>query len=227
MANIAGKAYGINVITPLRHSWLNRLIFALMRARPLAMQPLRQLRFIHFARWLILPRHLWPGLAGPHQWPAHDYLLFISNFNGSWDQYIDAFSDGFPAGLDWTWYGAIGYPGSVPITPFKTYIAHNQIDCGYYYNSTPGSAQRDIRSALRVWAAIDRLALAYDQLGPDEDQAFARLYARVTGAIANNLPASGPAPLASIDSDAANRHRRALRLDSSAAGGISQPPSGA
>ena len=226
MSNIAGKAYGINVITPLRHSWLNRLIFALMRARPLAMQPLRQLRFIHFARWLILPRHLWPGLAGPHQWPAHDYLLFISNFNGSWDQYIDAFSDGFPAGLDWTWYGAIGYPGSVPITPFKTYIAHNQIDCGYYYNATPGSAQRDIRSALRVWAAIDRLALAHDQLGPDEDQAFARLYARVTGAIANNLPASGPAPIATIDSDAANRHRRALRLDSAAAGGISQPPSG-
>ena len=226
MSNIAGKAYGINVITPLRHSWLNRLIFALMRARPLAMQPLRQLRFIHFARWLILPRHLWPGLAGPHQWPAHDYLLFISNFNGSWDQYIDAFSDGFPAGLDWTWYGAIGYPGSVPITPFKTYIAHNQIDCGYYYNATPGSAQRDIRSALRVWAAIDRLALAHDQLGPDEDQAFARLYARVTGAIANNLPASGPAPIATIDSDAANRHRRGLRLDSAAAGGISQPPSG-
>jgi len=115
----------------------------------------------------------------------------------------------------------------VPITPFKTYIAHNQIDCGYYYNATPGSAQRDIRSALRVWAAIDRLALAHDQLGPDGDQAFARLYARVTGAIANNLPASGPAPIASTDSDVANRHRRGLRLDLAAVDTTSRLHSGA
>ncbi|MFZ0409405.1 MAG: hypothetical protein WAM11_15045 [Cyanobium sp.] len=226
MSNIAGKAYAINVITPLRYGWLNRLIFALMRARPMAMQPLRQLRFIHFARWIILPRHRWPGMAGSDQWPAHDYLLFISNFNGTWDQYIDAFSDGFPVGLDWTWYGAIGYPGSVPITPFKTYIAHNQVDCGYYYNATPGSAQRDIRSALRVWAAIDRLALDHAQLGPADDQAFSLVYARVTGAIANNLPASGPAPIASTDSDAANRHRRSLLLDAAVAAGSPQPLAG-
>ena len=65
MANLARKAYAINVITPLRRSGLNRFIFALMRARPLPMQSLRQLRFIHFARWLILPRDRWPGMAGP------------------------------------------------------------------------------------------------------------------------------------------------------------------
>ncbi len=72
MANLARKAYGINVITPLRRSWLNRFIFALMRAWPLTMQSLRQLRFLHFARWLILPRDRWPGMAGPQQWPRHD-----------------------------------------------------------------------------------------------------------------------------------------------------------
>ena len=42
--------------------------------------------------------------------------------------------------------------------PFKNYIRANQIDTDYYYNSVPGAAQRDIKSALRVRRAI--LALA-------------------------------------------------------------------
>ena len=85
-------------------------------------------------------------------------MLFCSNFNGTWDQYIDAFSDGIPSGLDLFWYSSTHYPHSVPITAFKDYIRANQIDTDYYYNSVPGAAQRDVKAALRVRRAI--LALA-------------------------------------------------------------------
>ncbi len=81
----------------------------------------------------------------------NDYMLFCSNFNGTWDQYIDAFADGIPGGLDIFWYSSTKYPNSIPITPFKNYIRANQVDTNYYYNATPGSAQRDIKLGARLW----------------------------------------------------------------------------
>jgi len=208
MSNVAGKAYGMTLITPMRpaRTWINRFIFAVGRLEPAFLRGLLNLSIIHFARWVIIPRDRWPELDVENG-PANDAVMFISNFNGTWDQYIDSFSDGIPNGLDLFWYSSIAYPGSSPITPFKNYIRHNQIDTDYYYNSTPGSAQRDIKSALRIWAGIDVLAQALPTADPE---AFALLYARVTQALQNNLAASGPAPIASTDTQKADANRRQL-----------------
>ncbi len=210
MSNVAGKAYGMNVLTPMHPSrtWINRLLFMLGRINPAFMSGLLQLSIIHFARWFIIRRDQWPGLQA-NQRPAYDYMFFVSNFNGTWDQYIDSFSDGIPNGLDLFWYSSIRYPGSIPITPFKTYIRLNQIDCSYYYNATPGSGQRDIKSALRVWAAIDTLHQMTAASSPEQ---FARAYASITQKIQHNLPAAGPAPIASTDTQNADRNRRLLRM---------------
>jgi hypothetical protein len=208
MSNVAGKAYGMNVITPMRprRTWVNRLIFAVGRLNPGFLTGLLNLSIIHFARWVIIPRDRWPGIGAEHE-PANDSMLFVSNFNGTWDQYIDSFSDGIPNGLDLFWYSSTSYPGSIPITAFKNYIRHNQIDTDYYYNSTPGSAQRDIKSALRIWAGIDVLVKALPDLDPE---AFAVLYARITQALQNNLAAAGPAPIASTDTQIADANRPRL-----------------
>lgn len=208
MSNVAGKAYGMNVLTPMRPSrtWINRLLFMAARVNPTSMRGLMNLSFIHFARWFIIKRRDWPAMRRGQR-PRHDYMFFASNFNGSWDQYIDGFSDGIPNGLDLFWYSSIGYPGSIPISPFKRYIRLNQIDCDYYYNATPGSAQREIKSALRVWAAIDELA---HRAASASAESFAEAYARITRRIQHDLAAAGPAPIASTDTQSADRHRREL-----------------
>lgn len=212
MSNVAQKAYGMNVLTPMRprHTWINRLLFMLGRSAPSLMSGLLNLSIIHFARWFIIKRDRWPGVRAKDR-PDLDYMFFVSNFNGTWDQYIDSFSDGIPNGLDLFWYSSIGYPGSIPITGFKNYIRLTQVDCDYYYNATPGSAQRDIKSALRVWAGIDLLAQQAGSLSP---AAFAALYGRVTQKLQHNLPAAGPAPIASTDTLKAdiNRDRLAPQL---------------
>ena len=118
-----------------------------------------------------------------------------------------AFSAGIPNGLDLFWYSSTSYPGPIPSTAFKNHIKHNQTDTDYYYNFTPCSAQRDIKSALRIWAGIDVLATSLPTLDPG---AFAALYARVTQALQNNLAAAGPAPIASTDTQVANPNRRRL-----------------
>jgi hypothetical protein len=211
MSNVAGKAYGMNVITPMRpwKTWINRLLFCISRVNPAQLSGLLGLSIIHFARWVIIRRDQWPDLGQGRPQLANDHMLFVSNFNGTWDQYIDAFSDGIPSGLDLFWYSSTKYPGSIPITPFKAYIRANQIDCDYYYNATPGSAQRDIKAALRVWIELDTLAEAHRRMDPE---AFARAYREALVRIQNDLPSAGHAPVASNDTHNADMNRRGLVL---------------
>src|SRR3954464_14276658 len=160
----------MNVITPMR-PWkteLNRLIFMVARVIPTTLRGLLGLSLIHFARWVIIKRKDWPDLGQGKQKLQNDYMLFCSNFNGTWDQYIDAFADGIPNGLDLFWYSSTKFPHSIPITPFKSYIRGNQIDTNYYYNATPGSAQRDIKAALAVREALLDLAGKHARLSPDD-----------------------------------------------------------
>jgi hypothetical protein len=206
MSNIAGKAYGMNVITPMRptRTWINRLLFMVARCFPHTLEGLLGLSIIHFARWVIIKRHQWP--AGDHSKARikHDYMLFCSNFNGTWDQYIDAFADGIPNGLDLFWYCSQKYPQSIPITPFKNYIGKNQVHTSYYYNATPGSAQRDIKAAMRLYAALKELADKYPKLTPAD---FAVEYRKTLVKVQNSLGSPGFAPVASLDTANADKNR--------------------
>ena len=207
MSNVSGKAYAMTVLTPMppRRTWMNVLLFSIGRLLPSTLNGLKGLSLIHFARWVVIPRKQWPSHAGAP--PANDYMLFCSNFNGTWDQYIDAFADGIPNGLDLFWYSSDKYPHSIPITPFKDYIRANQIDNDYYYNATPGAAQRDIKAALRVRQAL--LDLAPAAQGGDAE-AFAAAYRATLRRVQNDLGAQGYAPVASGDTERADRNRLAL-----------------
>src|SRR3954463_5480959 len=120
MSNVAGKAYGMTLLTPMRprKTWINRFLFMGGRAMPETLAGLLGLSIIHFARWVIIRRDQWPDLGQGRQTLVNDYMLFISNFNGTWDQYIDAFSDGIPNGLNMFWYSSTKFPQSIPMTPF-------------------------------------------------------------------------------------------------------------
>jgi hypothetical protein len=196
MSNLAGKAYAMNVLTPMlpRRTWINRLIFMVARVTPETLAGLIGLSLIHFARWVIVKRDQWPDLGQGRERLNNDYMLFCSNFNGTWDQYIDAFSDGIPSGLDLFWYSSTKYPHSIPITDFKSYIVHNQIDTQYYYNATPGSAQRDIKGALRVLRALRTLAAQHGTMSPEQ---FAVAYRKALLQLQNSLSTPGLAPVAS------------------------------
>jgi hypothetical protein len=208
VSNVAGKAYALNVVTPMRPylTWINRAVFMASRAIPSSLAGLLGLSIIHFARWVIIKRDQWPDLGQGKQKLKNDYMLFCSNFNGTWDQYIDAFSDGIPSGLDLLWCSSTKYPHSIPISPFKDYIRANQIDTDYYYNSVPGAAQRDIKSALFVGRAIVALAAQRTSLPPAD---FRKLYVATLVAVQNDLGYQGYAPVASRDTENADHNREA------------------
>lgn len=207
MSNIAGKAYAMNVLTPShpRITWINRLLFMAARGMPDRLAGLLGLSLIHFARWVIIKPEDWPDLGQGRQVLKNDYMLFCSNFNGTWDQYIDAFSDGIPNGLNLFWFSATKYPLSIPITPFKNYITHNQVDTDYYYNATPGAAQRDIKTSLKVYDALLDLEQAHKTQSPEE---FAETYRAAFAKVQGGLGDMGFGPVASLSTERADINRR-------------------
>lgn len=208
MSNLSGKAYAMNVVTPMPrwHWWLKSLIFITVRAIPSLMNGLRGLSFIHFARWVVVRADQWPDFGQPRpRRMQFNYTLFCSNFNGTWDQYIDAFSDGIPVMLDLAWFGDVGYPHSIPLEDFRRYIHHNQIATEYYYNATPGASQREIKAALRVRRELRALEAIWPTTPPEE---FAKAYVAALIRVQNDLGPQGRAPVASLDTATAAAARQ-------------------
>jgi hypothetical protein len=164
MTNINGKTYAMNAVTPMP-PWMTpilRLVFFVARM------------FQQHAERL-----------------HYDYLLFFSNFNGTWNQYIDAFSAVLSSGLDAIWLWSKKFPGAVPVTPFKQYITRVQVDTDYYYTAYPHATTNDVKAAHRVQAAFDAFAVSSASLPPEH---FARAYRKFLVQVQGDLGTTGPAP---------------------------------
>ena len=122
-------------------------------------------------------------------------MLFFSNFNGSWDQYVDSFTFAIPSGLDMFWKWNIRYPHTVALTPFHNYIKYNQIETLHYYNAYPLAASNDVKSAKTVKDAL----IAFDQQtqdGTDED--FHKRYRTLLRGLQHDLGDMYPTPIVSM-----------------------------
>jgi len=196
MTNINGKAYAMNAITPMK-PWktpILRLIFFILDVWKAKQQDLKNLSFIHFARWVIVTRRGFPRLSleQPAEELKYDYLIFFSNFNGTWNQYIDAFSAVLFQGLNLIWRWSEKFPGSRPVTGFKRYINLVQIDTDYYYDVYPHAATNDVKAALRVNDALAKFSQTSQSLSPDE---FQQAWLKFQIAVAPDLGSTGIAPV--------------------------------
>jgi hypothetical protein len=196
MPNIHGKAYAMNTISPMKpwKTYILRFFFFFWRHyKPLG-DGLVELSFIHFARWVIVPRYAFPRLSEqqPKNDLQYDYLLFFSNFNGTWNQYIDAFSAVLFEGLNLIWRWSEKFPGSRPVTPFKNFIVRGQVETDYYYTAYPHAATNDVKAAHRVQAAFDAFERQSSGMTPAK---FAEAYQQFLVSVQRDLGATGEAPV--------------------------------
>lgn len=210
MSNIAGKAYAMSLLTPIkpRMVWVNKFIFWLVGTRVFSpkLLGLLTLSMIHYARWAIIRGREFPRLSEdqPREELNYAYMLFCSNFNGSWAQYVDSFSVAIPSGLDLLWYRNVGWPKSVPETPFHTYVVHNQVWTNYYYNAYPMATANDVKSAKRVKQAL----LEFGEAAQDESpEAFAARYGKLLKGLQGDLCRMEPTPIVSLAAEAVLRRR--------------------
>jgi hypothetical protein len=183
VANVEGKATAITVVTPLRPvgSVVLAVVFWAGRHLTFTLAKLQALSFIHYARWAVIRR--FPDGAGGERL-GHSYLLFESNFNGTWDQYIDAFSEVVPARMKAIWGTSYGFPGPRPVEPFKAYIRRNEFVADHYWSAYPGATTSEIVAAGRVGPAVRALRARADELEPD---AFAAAYTRLLTEVQDDL----------------------------------------
>jgi hypothetical protein len=189
----------MNVITPLRWytAWISRLIFWYAGKNPSSTLGLLTLSLIHYARWVVIKPSQFPRLS-PEQPPEdlkYNYMMFFSNFNGSWDQYVDSFSSAIPTGLNLFWVLNIKYPRSVPMLPFHRYITSNQIWTDHYYNAYPMASANDIKSAKRVRDGLRGFIAGTEKATADEFQAK---YNALLISLQHDLSQMGPNPIVSL-----------------------------
>ena len=142
----AGRARALTVISPLPRAWSPLLKLALWwKSRQGPDPDLQRLSLIHVAHWVVLDR-----FPGEPKRRKYAYLLFVSNFNGSWREYIDAFATAIPLRMAVLWGTSYGFPGAQPPAPFVNYIERNQLTPNHFYAAYPQASATEVASALRV-----------------------------------------------------------------------------
>jgi hypothetical protein len=116
------------------------------------------IKSIHFARWVVI--------AGGER------LLFLSNYDGSWENYLDDFIDQASSGLTAIWSNTVGFPrtsylvegGARDELLFKTLVRRSQTPSLAWYSAYPdlSTANIEANAAIRegLFAPLDAAAEA-------------------------------------------------------------------
>ena len=90
----------------------------------------------------------------PEQRLRHPHLFFESNFNGGWEEYIDAFSHILTRGMTLFWGSSHGFPTPLPTGRFKNYIKRHEIVASHFYSAYPDATTTIVLSALELDAKL-------------------------------------------------------------------------
>jgi hypothetical protein len=166
--NVDGQAIAITVFSTIK--WWGRfflpVLFLVTRTFPRLTGTLRQLSFIHFARWTIVKT---PAYNGPPQREGglrYRHMYFESNFNGGWEEYIDAFSHILTSGMTAFWGSSYGFPKPLPTAPFKAYIQVNETEADHFYSAYPDATSTMIQRALELDSKLAPLRADAERMDP-------------------------------------------------------------
>jgi hypothetical protein len=113
---------------------------------------------IHALRWVIIPS----GILG-----SSPYLLFESNYNGSWDSYVDDFVQYAYRRMNLIWGKCIDYRsrGAKDAEWFKQHVRNYLFPAQAYYSAYPDLTVRNILTCLRL---AEILKIEEDQVEPEQ-----------------------------------------------------------
>jgi hypothetical protein len=184
--NVNGQAIAITAFNTVKwwgRPWLP-LVFLYATHFPRASGTLGKLSFIHFARWTLVKRLPPGGPDAGSERLRYPHLYFESNFNGGWEEYIDAFSHILTRGMRVFWGSAYGFPKPLPTAPFKAYIKRNEIEASHFYAAYPEATTTMVNSALAIEEKVTEFRASAAKLGPDE---FAAAWRRLLADVQEDL----------------------------------------
>ncbi|MDQ8043634.1 MAG: hypothetical protein AAGC46_01275 [Solirubrobacteraceae bacterium] len=181
--NVDGQAIAITVFSTVKRwgrAWLP-VLFLEPKLLPQTLGTLEKLSFIHFARWSMVTELAWNGAPQPKTRLRRPHLYFESNFNGGWEEYIDAFSYVLREGMAAFWGSSYGFPGAVPPGPFKDYIktSDRRLEASHFYSAYADSTVTIVKQALELDGLVADLRERAAELSPEQFKAeFSALLAK-------------------------------------------------
>lgn len=148
MANTNGQAYAFMAATPIIPGLEAVLLDRLAAFRPGEDSPLARMGSTHFARWVVLNDLVYQGRPQTRDHLQSAYLLFVSNFDGPLDRYLDAMLEHMSSEAQEVWSCCVGFPGTQDRIAFKTYLKHNQVKTTFFVSAYPDATVAAVRSSL-------------------------------------------------------------------------------
>jgi hypothetical protein len=98
---------------------------------------------IHFVRWLLID----DGRR----------LVMLSDYDGSWESYIDEFAEMILSGLDAIWNTSLGFPpdGARDLPAFKRFLRSHQVPAEIFFSAYPDETVLNIVNNLTLAHALD------------------------------------------------------------------------
>ena len=118
---------------------------------------LKSMRTIHFAHWALVSNG--------------SRLMFLSNYDGSWESYLDDFIEKAHDGLSAAWTHCIGFPptrwlvrgGASHGGRFKQWARHSMRESQFWYSAYPGFSVNQIERHARVADGLRKRVLTEEE----------------------------------------------------------------
>ena len=179
--NTCGRAIAMTLANPIKphRRKLLRLNLWVTGRIPALMARLYKLSFIHFARLTIVSEFPYNGPPQVPERVAHEYLFFISNYNGYWTQYNDAFYRVVPDLMDLVWGNVYGHV-TAPAGARNRQIHKLEFTASHYYSAYPEASATMVQSALELKKHFGRFQAEMRDADPSRFQeGFRRFVAEV------------------------------------------------
>src|SRR3954452_8716950 len=162
--NVAGRARCLTLLTPIRPFWVPFLWLVMRSARyhTCFRNHSLQFKFIYYVRSAIFREF------APDEKKRYSYLLFESNFDIPWRQYIDAFAYVIPKDISVIWGRGFAFPGPPPAEPLKRWIAMNSLEGGHYHMAYPQASVKMTMASLEARDRCEELANRADGMSPPQ-----------------------------------------------------------
>ena len=145
------RATPLTILSPVPWWWACWIRFSWLFAQhiPFVTRPLRELSFIHFARWSVISR--WPADRQTRRdRAAPPSLLFLTSFDGSDIQYIEAFVRVVPNQIRGLYGGANDFPGPRRFEPIKRYLDDHGHPVDLFWMAYPEASTTMVQQALEL-----------------------------------------------------------------------------
>jgi hypothetical protein len=185
---MGGTAYGLTMLSPVRPdsgavSPLASLLSVLDRLPRGAESPLTSVPGTHFARWIALSRLPYEGPPARPDALRSAYLLFVADFDGDLDTFVNALAAQAPHLVDAIWQHCVAYPGVAKPDALRAYVRRCQVPSTFLFGAYPSTPLPTVLRALATQRALsDFVAGCAHRRGADLQAAFAEFRRRLAAA---------------------------------------------